>query len=411
MAERVGTVVVGGGQAGLAVSHELTEAGVEHVVLERRRVGETWRGRWDSFCLVTPNWSVQLPGGHYDGNDPDGFMPRDDIVEHLERYAAGFGAPVREGVEVTSLRPRPDGELELQTSAGDIVAGAVVLSTGAYQRPHRPPGAASLRPDLLQIGVEGYRNPGELPDGRLLVVGSGQSGCQIAEELHEAGREVFLACGRAGWGPRRLADRDVFWWLHAAGDLDDPVDALPDPSARLAGNIQATGRGGGHDLHYRTLQRMGVTLLGHFLGAEGGKARFAPDLGETIAWADERNAKVMDGFRKAARRLGLPELDIPEAGRIDVETPELVDLSGLGAVIFAGGFRPDYESWVDAPGAFDELGFPIHRDGASTAVPGLYFVGVHFLRKRKSSLLIGVGEDAAIVARQIAQPSSNPQGV
>ena len=411
MAERIGTVVVGGGQAGLAVSHELTEAGLEHAVLERGRVGHTWRGHWDSFCLVTPNWSVQLPGGHYDGSDPDGFMPRDELVEHLERYAAGFAAPVREGVEVTSLRPSPGGDLELETSAGDIVADTVVVSTGAYQRPHRPPGAATLPPDLPQIDVEGYRNPGELPDGRVLIVGSGQSGCQIAEELHQTGREVFLACGRAGWGPRRLGDRDLFWWLQAAGDLDDPLETLPDPSARLAGNIQATGRDGGHDLHYRTLQRMGVTLLGHFVGAEGGKARFARDLGQTIAWADERNAKVMDGFRRAARRLGLPELDIPQAEPIDVDTPELVDLSGFGAVMFAGGFRPDYASWVDAPNAFDELGFPIHRDGASTAVPGLYFVGVHFLRKRKSSLLIGVGEDAAIVAGQIAQPSSTPQGV
>jgi cation diffusion facilitator CzcD-associated flavoprotein CzcO len=402
MAERIGTVVVGGGQAGLSVSRELTEAGIEHVVFERDRVGETWRGRWDSFCLVTPNWSVQLPGGAYDGDEPDGFMPRDELVEHLERYAAGFGAPLREGVEVTSLRPRPAGDFDLDTSAGDVVADAVVLCTGAYQRPHRPAGAATLPPDLPQLDVEGYRNPGELPDGRVLIVGSGQSGCQIAEELHEAGREVFLACGRAGWAPRRLAGRDVFWWLHAAGDLDDPVEELPESSARLAANVQATGRDGGHDLHYRTLQPMGVTLLGRFLGAEDRKARFAPDLAQTIAWADDRNAKVMDGFRKAARRLGLPELEIPEAGPIDLNTPETLDLTGFGAVVFAGGFRPDYQSWVHAPGAFDELGFPVHRDGASIAVPGLYFVGVHFLRKRKSSLLIGVGEDAAIVAGQIA---------
>jgi putative flavoprotein involved in K+ transport len=400
MAEQVGTVVVGGGQAGLSVSRELSEAGVEHVVLERARVAETWRGRWDSFCLVTPNWSVQLPGRPYDRDDPDGFMPRDELVDYLERYAAG--APVREGVEVTSVRPGSQGELELETTDGELVARAVVLCTGAYQRPHRPAGAATLAPDLLQIDVEGYRNPGELPDGRVLVVGSGQSGCQIAEELHEAGREVFLACGRAGWAPRSIGGRDVFWWLHAAGDLDDRVEQLPEPSARLAANVQASGRGGGHDLHYRTLQRMGVTLLGHFLGADDHRARFAPDLRETIGWADERNRKVMDGFRKAASRLGLAPLDIPEAGPIDVDTPELLDLSRFGAVLFAGGFRPDYESWVHCPGAFDELGFPVHSEGASTAVPGLYFAGVHFLRKRKSSLLIGVGEDAALVAGQIA---------
>jgi putative flavoprotein involved in K+ transport len=403
MAEQVGTVVVGGGQAGLSVSRELTEAGVQHVVLERGRVGQTWRGRWDSFCLVTPNWSVQLPGAPYDGDDPDGFMPRDELVGYLERYAAGFGAPVREGVEVKSLRPSPDGGFELETSAGKLVAETVVLSTGAYQRPHRPTGAATLPPDLLQIDVEDYENPGALPDGRVLVVGSGQSGCQIAEELHEAGRDVFLACGRAGWAPRRIAGRDVFWWLEAAGDLDDRVEALPEPTARLAGNVQASGHGGGHDLHYRTLQRMGVTLLGHFLGAVDRTARFATDLGETIAWADQRNAKVMDGFRKAASRLGLAPLDIPEAGPIDVDTPVLVDLGDFGAVLFTSGFRPDYGSWVHCPGAFDELGFPVHREGGSTAVPGLYFVGVHFLRKRKSSLLIGVGEDAAIVARQIGQ--------
>ena len=402
MPERIGTVVIGGGQAGLSVSRGLTQAGVEHAVLERGRVAETWRGRWDSFCLVTPNWSVQLPGHPYDGDDPDGFMPRDELVAYLERYAAAVEAPVREGVEVSSLRQHPDGGFELQSSAGDIVASNVVLSTGAYQRAHRPAGAATLPGDLLQVDVEDYRNPGDLPAGPVLVVGSGQSGCQVAEELHQAGRDVFLACGRAGWSPRRIADRDVVWWLHAAGDFDDRVEELPEPSARLVANVQASGHGGGHDLHFRTLQRMGVTLLGHFLGAEGRRARFATDLADSVAFGDQRHAKVMDGFRKAAARLGLPELDIPDPGPIDTDTPELLDLTGFGAVVFAAGFRPDYGSWVDCPGAFDELGFPIHRECASTVAPGLFFVGVHFLRKRKSSLLIGVGEDAAIAARQVA---------
>src|SRR5215208_6840791 len=186
MPDRIETVVVGGGQAGLSVSHELTQAGVDHVVLERDRVGQTWRGRWDSFCLVTPNWSVQLPRYHYDGDDRDGFMPRDDIVGYLERYAASSRAPVREGVEATSLRRLPDGGFLLGTSAGDIEARTVVLSTGAYQRSHRPAAAGGLPPELLQIDVRDYRNPGELPAGRVLVVGSGQSGCQIAEELHQA---------------------------------------------------------------------------------------------------------------------------------------------------------------------------------------------------------------------------------
>jgi putative flavoprotein involved in K+ transport len=402
MTERTETVVVGGGQAGLSASRELTVAGVPHVVLERDRVGQTWRERWDSFCLVTPNWSVQLPGRAYDGDDPDGFMPRDDIVHYLESYAAGFDAPVREGVEVTALRQRDGRGFVLETSGGDIEARNVVLSTGAYQRAHRPAGAATLPSELLQIDVEAYRNPGELPSGQVLVVGSGQSGCQIAEELHQAGRDVFLACGRAGWGPRRIGDHDVFWWLNEAGDLDDRVGQLPEPGARLWGNIQSSGHGGGHDLHYRTLRATGVTLLGHFLGRDGRDAVFAPDLHESIAWGDERNAKLMERWSKLAAERGLTWPDIAAPEPFAADPPERMGLDGLGAVIFAGGFRPDYESWVRCPGAFDELGFPIHDEGASTVVPGLYFVGVHFLRKRKSALLIGVGEDAAIVAGQIA---------
>jgi putative flavoprotein involved in K+ transport len=402
MSDVLETVVVGGGQAGLATSRELTEAGVPHVVLERGRVGQTWRGRWDSFCLVTPNWSVQLPGHHYDGDDPDGFMPRDQIVAYLERYAASFEAPVREGVDVTGLRRGTGGELLLETSDGEIAARNVVLSTGAYQRPNRPRAAASLPGDLLQIDVESYRNPGELPDGAVLVVGSGQSGCQLSEELHEAGRDVFLACGRAGWGPRRLNGHDMVWWLDAAGSFDDRVEDLPEPGARLWGNVQASGHGGGHDLHYRTLHAMGVTLLGRLLGSDGRDALFAPDLQASIAWGDQRHHKIIGDFRDHAAAAGLPWEDPDPPRPVEAEPPERLPLKELGAVVFTSGFRPDYGSWVHLDGAFDELGFPIHSEGASTTVPGLHFAGVHFLRKRKSSLLIGVGEDARIVARQIA---------
>ena len=408
MTDRIEVVVVGAGQAGLAVSHELTQAGVAHVVLERGRVGETWRGRWDSFCLVTPNWFVQLPGHPYDGDDPDSFMPRDEIALYLERYAAGFEAPVREGIEVTSLRPLPDGGFLLETSAGEIAAKTVVLSTGAYQRSNRPSGAATLPAGLLQIDVEDYRNPAELPAGPVLVVGSGQSGCQIAEELYLAGREVFLACGRASWFPRRLGDRDLSWWALETGFLDVALSALPSPADRLAANVQATGARGGHDLHYRTLREMGVILLGRFLGTEGRYARFAPDLGQSVAWGDERRAQLMDRVRKLVAERCLPRPEIPEPKPFHGEAPEDVNLSGFGVVVFAGGFLPDYESWVRFPGAFDELGFPVHEEGASTVAPGLYFVGVHFLRKRKSSLLNGVGEDAAIVARQIAVRQLHP---
>jgi cation diffusion facilitator CzcD-associated flavoprotein CzcO len=396
-------VIVGAGQAGLAVSHELVQAGVEHVVLEKGRVGQTWRERWDSFCLVTPNWSVQLPGHSYDGQDPDGFMLRDEIVGSLERYAGGFQAPVLEGVEVRSLEPHAEAGFVLETSAGRLEAESVVLCTGAYQRPHRPTGTDTLPPDLLQIDADDYRNPADLPSGPVLVIGSGQTGCQISEELHEAGRDVFLSCGRAPWAPRRIGDHDLVWWAVETGFLDEPVSSLPSPAARLTANLQATGHGGGHDLHYRTMREMGVTLLGHFLGAEGRHARFAPDLGESVAWGDEQNAKFRDRILGlvAERGLSMPELAEPEP--FDPDAPERVDLRGFGAVVFTGGFRPGYESWVRCPGAFDELGFPLHEEGASTAASGLYFVGVHFLRKRKSSLFIGVGEDASIVAGRIAR--------
>jgi putative flavoprotein involved in K+ transport len=277
----------------------------------------------------------------------------------------------------------------------------VVCASGAYQRPHRPAGAGGIPAGLLQIDVTAFRNERELPPGRVLIVGSGQSGCQIAEELHEAGREVFMACGRAPWAPRRLGGRDIVWWVVESGFFDAPVGSLPDPSARLWANVLATGHGGGHDLHLRTLQAMGVTLLGHFLGAEHGVALFADDLPATIAWGDERYAQLMGLFRKTAAERGMEDPEIPEPGPLDTSSPERLDLTGFGVVIFAGGFRPDYGSLIPWPEAFDDAGFPLQQDGASTVVPGLYFIGVHFLRKRKSSLLYGIGEDAGIVAAAI----------
>ena len=396
-------VVVGAGQAGLAASQELTRAGVDHLVLERGRIGERWRGRWDSFCLVTPNWTVQLPGYGYDGPDPDGYMPRDEIVAYLERYAASFDAPVREGVAVASLERGRDGGFLLEASAGALEVEAVVLSTGAYQRPHRPSAAATLPRDLLQLDVDDYRRPDDLPEGAVLIVGSGQSGCQIAEELHERGRDVFVACGRAPWAPRRIDGRDIVWWLVESGYLEAPLGSLPSPAARLGANILATGRGGGHDLHLRTLRELGVTLLGRFLGADGRRARFAPDLAASVAWGDQRHEQLMDRVRKVAEERGWPAPEIEPPEPFGAEARDELDLHGFGAVLFAGGFRPDYESWVACPGAFDALGYPLHQEGASSAAPGLHFVGVHFLRKRKSSLFIGVGEDAEIVARAIGR--------
>jgi putative flavoprotein involved in K+ transport len=278
----------------------------------------------------------------------------------------------------------------------------VVVATGAYQRPHRPAGADTLPADLRQLDVEDYRSPEELPTGGVLIVGSGQSGCQIAEELLEAGREVFLACGRAPWIPRRIGDRDTVWWLVESGFMDHTPADVPWPAARLVANGLATGHGGGHDLHLRTLRAGGATLFGHFVGADGRRVRFADDLAESLAWGDERYEELRQQVRRVAVERGLPMPDLPEPEPFDGSAPTELDLERVASVLFAGGYRPDCEGWVHVPGAFDEVGFPVHVEGASTAAEGLYFVGVHFLRKRKSSLLLGVGEDAAVVAAQIA---------
>jgi putative flavoprotein involved in K+ transport len=396
--EHVQVAVVGGGQAGLAVSHELRARGLEPVVLERGRIGQSWRDRWESFCLVTPNAWLRLPGFAYDGPEPDAFLAREEIVEHLERYREHGGVPVREGVDVRAI----DAGFVLRTSGGDLRADAVVIATGAYQRPNRPPVAASLPPSVDQLDVEGYRTEQELPPGRVLIVGSGQSGCQIAEELHEAGRDVVLACGKAPWLPRRIADRDLTWWALESGFFDASVDSLPSPSARLISNVLSSGHGGGHDLHLRTLRDAGVTLAGHFLGADGHEARFAADLSESVAWGDDRYRQLAELFRSFAKERGLDDPGLEEPPPFGDEGPERLDLRDVGVVIFASGFRPDYASWLQWPGAFDDLGFPIHQNGESVARPGIFFVGVHFLRKRKSALLVGVGEDAAIVARSTA---------
>jgi putative flavoprotein involved in K+ transport len=393
-------VIVGGGQAGLALSHELTQAGVDHVVLERGRIASSWRGRWDTFCLVTPNWTMSLPGSPYDGDDPQGFVPRDEIVAYLERYAASFQAPVQTGVEVQSLDAHAEGGFLLRTSAGEIRARQVVLASGAYQRPHRPAVASALPSRLLVIDAEDYTNPNALPPGRVLVVGSGQTGCQLAEDLHLAGRDVVLACGRAPWGPRRLAGLDLVDWLSKTTWFDFPLHALPTPLARLSANILLTGRDGGHDLNYRVLQAMGIPLLGRLQNVEGNKARFAPDLADSVAFGDQRWADVCKLLHEQLPAAGFDVPELPMPPPFVADPPSEVDLDTFGTVIFTAGYRPDYARWVHLP-AFDEWGFPLTAEGASTVVAGLYFLGVHFLRTRKSSLLFGVGEDAAVVARSL----------
>jgi putative flavoprotein involved in K+ transport len=399
--EHVDVVVVGGGQAGLATSHQLSARDIEHVVVERDRIAESWRRRWDSFCLVTPNWTVQMPGHPYDGEDPDGYLPRDEIVDHLEGYAAAIGAPVRTGVEVESVT-QDDHGFVVHTSNGDLRNRALIMATGAYPRPYRPPVASALPADLHVMDIVGYRNPTELPDGPILVVGSGQSGCQVAEELSATGREVVLSCGRTPWAPRRIGGRDIVWWATEEGFFDQTIDDLPSPEARLLANSVSTGRDGGHDLHLRTLRVMGVELAGRLMGVDGHRARFADDLVESVAWGDERYEMLTSGIPELATRLGLAVPEIPELEPFRGGGPEEIDLTGFGAVIFTSGFRPDFESLLPWSDVVDQMGFPNQVDGVSLTVPGLFFMGTHFLRRRKSSLLFGVGEDAATVADAVA---------
>ena len=315
MLEHVDTVVIGAGQAGLAVSRELGVHGVEHVILERSRVAQAWRDRWDSFTLVTPNWTMDLPGTPYAGPEPEGHVSRDEIIGYIENYRTTWAAPVQEGVTVTALRAARASGFELMTSLDRISADTVVVCTGAFQKPYRPP-AGLLPPGVPVIDAIEYRNPAELPAGKVLVIGSGQTGCQLAEELFLAGRDVFLSCGRAPWLPRRLDDLDTVTWLHRVGFFDQPLSALPSPAGRLLANPQATGAAGGHDLHFRTLQRRRSAR-------PSGRGRRAP------RYVRRRPGRVGGLWRRALGRVASPPCQrTPDTGvrRARVANPRAVPL-------------------------------------------------------------------------------------
>jgi putative flavoprotein involved in K+ transport len=378
---------------------------VDHVVLESGRVAETWRSRrWDSFCLVTPNQFIHLPGAKYDGPDPDGFMPLAEIVDYFQSWADSFDAPVGGNSTVTKLEADGAGFL-LTLSSGTIKARTVVVATGAYQRAHRPAGAESLPRDVVQLLAEEFTNPAALPPGAVLVVGSGQTGCQLAEELHESGRKVFLACGRCFWVPRRMEGHDAVWWMADSGFMDRTPDKLPSPEARLLGNPQATGHDGGRDLNYRVLHDKGVELLGRYAGADGSNLRFDDDLAASVDFGDARLTDFLKFIEASCAAKGTiaPGYQMPPPLRIKTRTQLDIARDHIGAVIWTSGYRPDY-GWVKFP-VFDGMGFPLQVDGRST-VAGLYFMGVHWMRKNKSPILYGVGEDAEVVARQIVESRS-----
>jgi putative flavoprotein involved in K+ transport len=402
MGERVETIVIGGGQAGLAVSYHLTRHGREHVVLERGRVAETWRTqRWDGFLLNTPNFFLQLPGDPYSGEDPDAFLTRDETIAYLERYADHVGAPVREGVHVTALRAATEGGYELDTNNGGLEAENVVVATGAFQEPTDAP-ATDASPQLLQLHSSAYRSPDDLPAGGVFVVGSGQSGCQIAAELNAAGRDVVLSVGRCPWLPSWYRGRQMAQWVIDIGLMDETVDVLPSPAARLACNPALSNEEGGHHCSPRRLAADGVTLVGRVESIFGTKAVIRADLNERLAEGDAFEARLKERIDEYVRAnaLDLPEepsdeATFPPAG----EVSELdLEAEGVATILWANGFRPDY-GWIHA-GEFDEYGWPVQRRGVGSR-PGLYFVGLHWLHKRKSALLLGVGEDAEHVVSTI----------
>lgn len=409
MPKHIEAVVIGGGQAGLAISYYLTQQGRPHVVLEQ--AGETapaWRhARWDSFTLVTPNWTVRLPGFPYEGGDPDGFMPRAGVVSHLERYAASFEAPVHCGVQVTAVDPTPDGRgYCVATAAGiDYVATIVVVATGSFQFLKPSPLSGALPPNIFQLHSSDYRNPRGLPPGAVLVVGSADTGCQLAEELNESGRHVYLCVGRAVRWPRRYRGKDAMFWSVTQRTIEQTQ--FPSPSARFAPNPQLTGKNGGHTLNLHQLANDGVTLLGRLVAVDGDRIALAPDLQKNLTNADKASQAFMDGVDEFVRRTGMvvpkAEPDPLDEARSDAgsHAPDTLQLkaAGVTTVLWANGYGFDYRL-VHLP-VCDEYGFPVQQRGV-TRFPGLYFLGMNRLYDRKSGILLGVGEDAAHIAAAMA---------
>jgi putative flavoprotein involved in K+ transport len=401
------TVIVGGGHAGLALSYHLDRLGRPHMILERGRVAERWRSeRWDSLMFQFPNWSLRLPGQEYHGDDPDGFATRDEVIAFIERYRERVNAPVRTGVRVDRVAPI-DGGFRLETTDGPVEAANVVAATGPYQEPVLPAVRHALPPGIVQVHARGYRNPARLPAGAVLVVGSGASGCQIVEDLLAAGRTVYLSVGRHRRYPRRYRGRDMFWWMERIGALDQTLEERPE--ARERPNPLVTGVGGGHDIDLRDYAAAGVTLLGHLVDITGPWLHLADDVAALLAEGDESVGVFTRAVDAYIARSGLaaPAATSP-GGSLRAASPHVappatireLDLvaAGITSVIWATGFRRDF-GWIDAP-VLDERGEPIHRRGV-TACQGLYFLGLPWLHKLKSSVLCGVGDDAAHLADQI----------
>ena len=403
--EKVDTLIIGAGQAGLVMSHELSKRGQKHVVVERGRIAERWRAeRWDGLHFQTPNLLVGLPGYPLVHDNPNGFATAIQIADFLEGYASFVAAPVRQGISVTRLAlTDTGGPYLLETSNGPLCAGNVVVATGPFQRPV----ISRMAPhdcEVLQLHAADYRRPSQLPDGGVVVIGAGASGAQIAEELMRAGRRVYFSVGKHKRAPRRYRGHDHVWWWVETGLVNRPAELRnPDPSP-----LVHTGAYGGHTIDFRDYARQGMILLGRAETANKEGMTFAADLAENLAHGDATYVAFLDFVDAHVERTGM-DVPVDLAARAIAPTPAAMHQpisrlkfreSGIGAVIWATGYDLDF-GWIDIP-VLDERGAPIHDKGV-TQFPGLYFLGLNFLSKFSSSFLIGVAGDAERLASDIAR--------
>ena len=401
-------VVIGAGHAGLAVSRRLADAGIEHVVLERGEIGETWRTqRWDSFRLNTPNLMIRLPGGTEPAH-PEGFLGRDEWIAELEGYARLGSLPVRTHADVTAVvADGSDGFVVTVGGDETLWTRSVVVASGIANTKALPAAAAGIDRRTLILTTGTYRRPSQLPPGAVLVVGSAQSGCQIAEDLLDAGRKVYLATGRVGRAPRRLRGRDTLAWLAESGWMAQRREDLPDLAAIRAAQPQISGVGPrGHTVSLQSLARRGVTLLGHFESADGTRLRFGDDLPQNVRSGDEGSAKIRQHIDEYIARRGIdapPSEPDPADEPADAESfhaPTELDLAdrGVRAVVFSTGFGADY-SWLRLP-IIAADGSVAHREGRA-AVDGVWFVGLLWMRTRRSAIIAGAMDDSAHIAAQV----------
>ena len=406
----IDVLIIGAGHTGLAMSGFLSQAGRDHIVVERRdRLGGGWQDRWDEFTLVTPNWTSSFPGWSYDGNDPDGFMSRDEITARVARYANVIDAPVALRTDVQRVTPI-DGRFQVATSRGELSVRQIVVATGSYHTPRVSPFATHISDRVLQLHSHDYRNQASLPPGAVLVVGSGQTGVQLAEELFDAGRRVFLSVGSAGRAPRRYRGRDIFSWLAelmrhglAVGVVLPTVDKLPD--ARKFPPMPAlSGRNGGHDTNLRQFAANGITLAGRLTGAQGEQVNFADDLALNLRKADTFFDERIRGFIDTyIERAGI---DAPPDTRVALtyEPKGLTELNllraGVSVIIWATGYALDYH-WIEAP-ILDEMNYPTQTRGVAT-IPGLYFLGLLWQHSQASASLIGPALDGPHLVEEMAR--------